>query len=401
VCEEHLLGAFWTAVRLLLRHEREGRRNLRVGSRQRVEFDAIVARESAEELSPEDVVESRDRAARAADFVAQLSEFERQVVAVMAVRGLGAKLTARALGAPVRDVRAAERSAQGKLDRVAVIAAAGRMCDYRGEAILAYARGSVGGEDERLARAHLTACAACRSSYARMVREMRTRGFQRGTVAAFLPVPIISFGPHLGGVGRLLGYGVDRVVPGGGAGERAVEVLGGAGVVKAAATGGAMLVATATLATSIPTLVAPSAHQGRRVQHHHRVLASRASTTIEASTVPASAAATSSKTLAGSSIAPTGRRASMFQHLTSNQHAELEFGLSRARPTHTSASRERVSSTASVASARTSSVTSGSRAEPTEAGESPTTESKSGTVASSSGSSGGEASQAAREFGQP
>jgi hypothetical protein len=129
VSEEHLMGAFWTAVRLLLRHQREGRRDLRVGKRGRVELETLAAEAMADAPGPDEIAELRDRVARAADFVAELSEFEREVVATMALRGVGANLAARALGVPVRAVRAAERSARGKLDRVAVIAAAGRMCD--------------------------------------------------------------------------------------------------------------------------------------------------------------------------------------------------------------------------------------------------------------------------------
>ena len=155
VCEEHLMGAFGMAMRLLLRHRREGRGSLRVGSRSRVEFEKIAARAPSDDPGPDEVAELRDRVARAADFIAQLDEFERQVVSVMATRGLGAKLTARVLEVPVRTVRAAERSARSKLDRVAVIAAAGRMCDFRERAISAYASGIAAGEDERLARAHL------------------------------------------------------------------------------------------------------------------------------------------------------------------------------------------------------------------------------------------------------
>jgi hypothetical protein len=39
---------------------------------------------------PDDVVALKDRVARAADFVAQLTDLEREVVAVMAIRGAGA-----------------------------------------------------------------------------------------------------------------------------------------------------------------------------------------------------------------------------------------------------------------------------------------------------------------------
>lgn len=235
VSEEHLIGAFWTATRILLRQHHEGRHSLRVGSRSRVGLESVAAQVVTNDLGPDDVLALKDRVARAADFVAQLSDLERDVVSVMAVRRAGLKLTARILGLPVKTVKAAERSAQGKLDRVAVIAAAGRMCDYRGPAIAAYAKGSADAEDERLARAHLAGCPACRSSYAQLAREMRSGAFQRDAAAALLPAPILPLGHHLGALGRLIGWTSDRPRFGT---ERAVEVLGGAGVVKVAAAGG-------------------------------------------------------------------------------------------------------------------------------------------------------------------
>jgi hypothetical protein len=85
--EEHLMGAFWTAVRLLLRHHHEGRHRLRVGTRTRADFEFVAARSAAEGPTPDEVIDLSDRVARAADFMAQLSDLERQVVAVMAVHG--------------------------------------------------------------------------------------------------------------------------------------------------------------------------------------------------------------------------------------------------------------------------------------------------------------------------
>lgn len=67
VCEEHLMGAFGMAMRLLLRHRREGRGSLRVGSRPRVEFEKIAARAPSDDPGPDEIVELRDRVARAAD----------------------------------------------------------------------------------------------------------------------------------------------------------------------------------------------------------------------------------------------------------------------------------------------------------------------------------------------
>lgn len=77
------------------------------------------------------------------------------------------------MGKPIKTVLAASRSAQRKLDQVAAITAAGRLCDYRQQAIHAHAEGTAQAEQEKAARAHLAACAGCRSSYATLVREMR------------------------------------------------------------------------------------------------------------------------------------------------------------------------------------------------------------------------------------
>jgi DNA-directed RNA polymerase specialized sigma24 family protein len=129
VSERHLLGAFWVMARVLLARYRQGRRDLRLGSRRRVPLDE--AEIAAEGLAPEEVVELADSAWRAADLMAQLSEIEARVVLVKATRGIGAKAAARELGLPAKDARAAARSAQGKVEMVAAIAAAGRMCEYR------------------------------------------------------------------------------------------------------------------------------------------------------------------------------------------------------------------------------------------------------------------------------
>jgi DNA-directed RNA polymerase specialized sigma24 family protein len=109
VSERHLLGAFWVMVRVLLARYRQGRRDLRLGSRRRVPLDEIEL--AAEGLAAEEVVELAESAWRAADLMAQLSEIEARVVLVTATRGIGAKAAARELGLPVKDARAAARSA--------------------------------------------------------------------------------------------------------------------------------------------------------------------------------------------------------------------------------------------------------------------------------------------------
>jgi hypothetical protein len=324
VSEEHLIGAFWTAARILLRQHHEGRHSLRVGSRSRVGLDTVAVLVTSTELGPEEVATLKDRAARAADFVSQLSDLEREVVSVMATRGAGVKMTARLLGIPVKTIKAAQRSAHGKLDRVAVIAAAGRMCDYREHAIAAYASGSAGVEEERIARVHLAACAPCRSSYVKLVREMRSRAFQRDAAAAFLPAPLIPLGHHFDLLGRLLGWMTDRPVRLGG--ERVAETLGGAGVVKVAAAGSAIVAATATLATNIHPPVRDHS------PHHRPALTAKrhppAPAAASASVAVASDATQTPVTSTQHAQAPT--------HLTSREHAELEFSSLRSPRSSTS-----------------------------------------------------------------
>jgi hypothetical protein len=376
VSEEHLLGAFWTTARILLRQHRDGRHGVRVGSRPRVGLESVAAHVVSDDLGPDDVLALKDRVARAADFVAQLDELERDVVAVMAVRGAGIKATARILEVPVKTVKAAQRSAQGKLDRIAVIAAAGRMCDYRQQAITAYALGSTDLEDERIARVHLAACASCRSSYAQLRREMRSRAFQRDAAAALLPLPALPVGHHMSLLGRLIGWSADRPRFGG---ERAVELIGGASAVKVAAAGSAVIVATATIASGIHVSLTP--HPSRHDRHAHAAVRRAVKpqpvykTPLATSTAPLHSAATSTHAKAAT-------------HLTPRQHAELEFGSLRSprsrSTTHSSAP------TASAASAQTSAERSGS---------------SEATRSESSDASGAQTqsrpSAADREFGQP
>ena len=261
--EHHLLGAFWLAVDHRCRRYREGRHFTRLGSRVRVEFDAAVEHAPGG-ANPFDRLELRDRFARGADLMADLDPRERQVVAVMAIYGVGPVPAARHLGLPLGEVRSAARSADAKLDRVAVIAAAGRMCDYRYNAIAAQAAGDASDHDARLARAHVNACLRCGRVYRELRREMRGREFQRAAAAAFLPMPAASFA-HAGGLGRLAAWMQERMpgLPHGG-GERAAEVLGGAGAVKAAAFGSAVVIAGGTLTSHIVHAVvdshAPSHH---------------------------------------------------------------------------------------------------------------------------------------------
>jgi DNA-directed RNA polymerase specialized sigma24 family protein len=268
--EHHLVGAFWLAVDHRCRRYREGRHLTRLGSRRRVDFD-LAAQQAPAGANPFDALELRDRFARAADLMADLDARERQVVSVMASKGVGPVSAARLLELPLGDVRSAARSANAKLDRVAAISAAGRMCHFRARAISADAAGAASEDEARLARAHVSACAPCGIVYRQLRREMRRREFQRAAVAAFFPLPAISVG-HNGGTGKLAIWIEQRIsfVPRG-SGERAAEALGGAGIAKAAVAGTAMMAVGGALTGHIVHSIEGAQSQA----HHHRAHVSR------------------------------------------------------------------------------------------------------------------------------
>ncbi len=194
--EHHLIGAFWLAVDHRCRRYREGRHLTRLGSRRRVDFDQAAQR-LADGANPFDALELRDRFARAGDLIADLDPRERQVFTVMASKGVGPVPAARLLDLTLGEARSAARSANMKLDRIAAISAAGRMCEFRADAIVADASGAASEHQARLARAHVSACVPCGRVYRELRREMRGREFQRAAVAAFLPLPAMTPG-HIG-----------------------------------------------------------------------------------------------------------------------------------------------------------------------------------------------------------
>jgi DNA-directed RNA polymerase specialized sigma24 family protein len=268
--EHHLLGAFWLAVDHRCRRYREGRHLTRLGSRRRVEFDLTSEQVAAGE-NPFEALELMDRLARAADLMADLDSHERQVVCVMASRGVGPVSAARLLGLPLGEVRSAARSAEAKLDRIAAIYAAGRMCQFRAAAITADAAGGGTEREARLARAHVSACVPCGRTYRRLRREMRSREFQRTAVAAFLPLPVLSTS-HLGAAAKVAVWIEERIgfLPRG-AGGRTAEVLGGTGIVKAAATGTAMVAAGGALTGHlVHAIEAAPSHRPATSRSHHR-----------------------------------------------------------------------------------------------------------------------------------
>jgi hypothetical protein len=304
--EQHLQGAFWASIGYLLAEYRSGRRDLHIGSRRRVDFEPVAEVLPDDEDETFDLVAARERIATAADLMAQLDPFEQRVLAVMAAHGLGVKRAAKALGEPIKTVLAASRSAKRKLDQVAAITAAGRLCDYREQAIHAHAYGTAEAEQERIARAHLAACAGCRSSYTTLLREMSGREFQRAASAAFLPPPMLAVQLHGRWIERLISLlSTGRTPSGTSTAERTAGVLGGGGLVKAAAATSAIVIAGAGVgARVVHSLEAPAP-----VHHHHKVAVHPAASASAASIEPTTVAGglTSTRTPTTPHAATTAR----------------------------------------------------------------------------------------------
>ena len=307
--QDHLIGAFWIAVAHRCARHREGRPFTRLGSRQRVDFESAVEHAPGPG-DPFDTVELTDRMARAADLIAELDPRERQILTVMATYGIGPVPTARRLGLPLGEVRSADRSIKLKLNRVAAIAAEGRMCEYRSRVIAADAAGEASDHDARRAQAHVNACIRCGRVYRKLRREMRGREFQRAAAAAFLPLPAAPLA-HAGGLGRLAAWIHQHLptMPHAG-GERTAEVLGGAGAVKVAAVGTAVVIAGGTLTSHIVHSVveshAPAHHRAAHIaretssQSFQSASLARAWANPTATTIPASPRADDRSTAASS-----------------------------------------------------------------------------------------------------
>jgi hypothetical protein len=174
------------------------------------------------------------------------------------------------------------------------------MCEFRSRAIAADAAGEASDDEARLARAHVTACVPCGRVYRRLRREMRGREWQRAASAAFLPVPAASL-EHSGGLGRVAVWIEQRLsfIPRGGGG-RGTEALGGAGLVKAAAAGTALVVAGSALGGHLVHDITASNAP------HHR--SARIETRADQLGRPATPTESVSARASGLSVNPSGQR---------------------------------------------------------------------------------------------
>jgi RNA polymerase sigma factor (sigma-70 family) len=308
-------------VRRSLRVGIKGRaRNLRRDERRREEIytesaPAIHAAGQARgaQEAPEQLVLARQDRLLITEFLAELSEFEREVF-WHTVEGLGYNGIATLLGEPANKVRSAVASCERKREIFQKLHDSGRLCGYRAATIKALLEGQATTlELVQQAVVHVEGCAHCRAEHKTNAQRLR-RAFEQ-QAAALIPTTLTS---HLGLLSHASSHSrtlAQRLRPDwlqvgqGGLRERAVALLAGggasakltAGIVTAAVIAGASVTATHALghehhqqphrrvvaaarpahtsrpiaaapptAPPILTVVSRTQHDGSRRHHHAR-----------------------------------------------------------------------------------------------------------------------------------
>jgi RNA polymerase sigma factor (sigma-70 family) len=178
--EAHLRKALWMGLGFRARDywKAARRRELPVGEF----FEGILGDDRLDAV--EDTAAAAADSRQVDDCLAELDERERVVYKLAKGEGLSRRKVAKAAGLTEADVLRALYSAQRKIDQVAVLAVAGRLCGRRRPAVESLARGQARGLTREQARAHLTHCRECLLAFRAERAALSTR------VAAVLPLPV-------------------------------------------------------------------------------------------------------------------------------------------------------------------------------------------------------------------
>lgn len=180
--EEHLRRALWTGLGFRARDfwKAARRREIPVGEF----FEGIIGDDRLDAV--EDAAATAADSRQVDDCLAELDSRERTVYKLAKGEGLSRRRVAKHLGVTEADVLRVLYSAQRKIDQVAVLLVAGRMCGRRRSAVRALARGQARGMTLEQARAHLSHCPDCLLAF-RAERVALSRD-----VAAALPLPALA-----------------------------------------------------------------------------------------------------------------------------------------------------------------------------------------------------------------
>ena len=192
--EEHLRRALWTGLGFRAKDfwKAARRREIPVG-------------EFFEEILGDDRLQAvEDAAATAADrryvddCLSELDPRERSVYKLANGEQLSRRRVAKTLRLSEAEVLRVLYRAQRKIDQVAVLAVAGRLCGRRRSAVTSLARGQARGLTLEQARAHLSHCPDCLVAF----REQRAALSRE--VASVLPLPALAAQDHGASVAGLL-----------------------------------------------------------------------------------------------------------------------------------------------------------------------------------------------------
>lgn len=263
---------FWRAaeLRVLQMLDRRRRNDTVRGRFEREGLEALKEMPAGGVVDPAAIVEATTEHAMAAEFAATLDPVENAVLrrkwlidpATPLPRGhtgsepLGWRTIAEQLDMPARQVRAAERSIEAKLDRFAALVAAGRLCQQRATDLEAVSAGVADALQSNLAHAHLEHCVTCKADFVGQLRAVRSAEFARKVAALLPPAPLADSTVNHGRLRELVADWGSRLLGHGDAASAAAQAsaagvgrgAGGVLVVKVAAilAGGAATIGAAT-----------------------------------------------------------------------------------------------------------------------------------------------------------
>jgi RNA polymerase sigma factor (sigma-70 family) len=266
--EEHLRNALYEGIKHRARHlYRDERRREEI--LQENGGSLYVPLDAQDQLTPERAALIHEDRWIVSEFLAELSEDEREVFGWLA-EGMKYRGIAALIGMETNRARNAARSCERKRENFQLLYDTGRLCGFRAATIRALQSGEETSQEiAARAFAHLEGCAHCRAEHKTNARRLR-RTFQ-GQAAALLPFPAL-----VGRLGllsratlraRMLQH---RLLPdgapfgSGGVRERAAALLAGGG-----ATAKVVAAGVATVAVIGGTIGATHVLDQAPVTHHH------------------------------------------------------------------------------------------------------------------------------------
>lgn len=266
---EHLRAALHRGIKLRalrLHRDREVHENVLEHSAPIME---AVGQDRAWREEPEQALLAREDDAIVGEFIAELTDLERRVFALVA-DGRSWRAIATALGLPETEARTLTRTCERKRTRFLTLYSTGRLCGYRSQTIGSLLSGKERGElaiDQAVA--HLRHCHACQVHHKTDAPRLRAAFDARAL--AVLPVPSLyadshaSLLDHLQAAAARAARFFQRVsAPQAGVRERALEVVAGTSASAKLAAGLASVLLLAGGAVDAAT----GTH--RTGQHHHR-----------------------------------------------------------------------------------------------------------------------------------